>query len=367
MNERIHRLADAGQSVWIDSLSRDDIESGNLQGLVDEGVTGVTSNPTIFQEAISESSRYDEQLAQLSRQTDDPKEIFLALARDDIKNACDFLRPVWDRTEGKDGHVSLEVSPDLAYDTDATVEEAQRLHEMVERPNLLVKIPATEAGLPAIEEMISRGRSINVTLIFSLERYRAVANAYIRGLSRLVENGGDPSGVASVASFFVSRLDSEAGKRLGKIGRDDLKGRLAIENAKLAYADFEEIFSGQEWEQLAARGANAQRPLWASTSVKNPEYRDTAYVEALVGPDTVNTMPLSTYEAVKDHAEIRESTLRENVEEAKKFMQEIQQAGIDYDDVTDTLEREGVQKFADSFEELLGEIRQEGRRLVGQG
>lgn len=367
MHERIHKLADAGQSVWIDSLSRDDIESGDLQGLVDEGVTGVTSNPTIFQEAISESSRYDEQLAQLSRQTDDPKEIFLALARDDIKNACDLLRPVWDRTEGKDGHISLEVSPDLAYDTDATIAEAQRLHEMVDRPNLLVKIPATEAGLPAIEEMISRGRSINVTLIFSLERYRAVARAYIRGLSRLVENGGDPSGVSSVASFFVSRVDSEADKRLDKIGRDDLKGRLAIENAKLAYADFEEIFSGEEWERLAARGANVQRPLWASTSVKNPEYRDTAYVEALVGPDTVNTMPLSTYEAVKDHAEIREDVLRENVDEARKFMEQIQQAGIDYDDVTDTLEREGVQKFADSFDDLLGEIRQESRRLVGQG
>ena len=367
MDERIHKLADAGQSVWIDSLSRDDIESGNLQGLVDEGVTGVTSNPTIFQEAISESSRYDEQLAELSRREEEPKEIFLRLASDDIKNACDHLRPVWDRTGGKDGHVSLEVSPDLAYDTDATVEEAQRLHEMVERPNLLVKIPATEAGLPAIEEMISRGRSINVTLIFSLERYRAVANAYIRGLSRLVENGGDPSTVASVASFFVSRVDSEADKRLDKIGRDDLKGRLAIENAKLAYADFESIFSGSEWENLAAKGANVQRPLWASTSVKNPEYRDTAYVEALVGPDTVNTMPLSTYEAVKDHAEIRENALLENVEEARKFMEQIQQAGIDYDDVTDTLEREGVQKFADSFDDLLGEIRQEARRLVGQG
>ena len=365
MDERIHKLADAGQSVWTDSLSRDDLESGNLQGLVDEGVTGVTSNPTIFQEAISESSRYDEQLAELSREEDDPKEIFLALARDDIKNACDFLRPVWDRTGGKDGHVSLEVSPDLAYDTDATVEEAQRLHEMVDRPNLLVKIPATEPGLAAIEEMISRGRSINVTLIFSLERYRAVAAAYIRGLSRLVENGGDPSGVASVASFFVSRVDSEADKRLDKIGRHDLKGRLAIENAKLAYADFEEIFSGEEWEELEARGANRQRPLWASTSVKNPEYRDTAYVEALVGPDTVDTMPLSTYEAVKDHAEIRENALLENVDEARKFMQEIRDAGVDYDDVTDTLEREGVQKFADSFDDLLGEIRQEGRRLVG--
>lgn len=365
MHERIHRLADAGQSVWIDSLSRDDIESGDLQGLVDEGVTGVTSNPTIFQQAISESSRYDEQLAELSRNEDDPKEIFLQLARDDIRNACDFLRPVWDRTGGKDGHVSLEVSPDLAYDTAATVEEAQRLHEMVDRPNLLVKIPATEPGLAAIEEMISRGRSINVTLIFSLERYRAVAEAYIRGLSRLVENGGDPSGVASVASFFVSRVDSEADKRLDKIGRHDLKGRLAIENAKLAYADFEEIFSGPEWEELAAKGANRQRPLWASTSVKNPEYRDTAYVEALVGPDTVNTMPLSTYEAVKDHGEIRAGTLLEGVDEARRFMREIREAGIDYDDVTDTLEREGVQKFADSFDDLLGQIRQESRRLAG--
>jgi transaldolase len=363
MDERIGKLQDAGQSVWIDSISRDDLESGNLQGLVDEGVTGITSNPTIFQEAISESSLYDDQIAELSRQNEEPKEIFLALARDDITNACDFLRPVWDKTGGKDGHVSLEVSPDLAYDTDATVEEAQRLHEMVDRPNLLVKIPA--AGLNAIEEMISRGRSINVTLIFSLERYRQVTRSYIRGLSRLVENGGDPSNVASVASFFVSRVDSEADKRLDKVGREDLQGRLAIENAKLAYAEFEEIFSGSEWEELEAKGANRQRPLWASTSVKNPEYRDTAYVEALVGPDTVDTMPHSTYDAVKDHAEVRPGAIQEGVDEAHKFMQELEKAGIDYEDVTDTLEREGVQKFADSFDDLMGEIRQEARRLAG--
>jgi len=365
MQERIGKLNDAGQSVWIDSLSRDDLESGNLQGMLDEGVSGLTSNPTIFQEAISESSLYDDQIAELSRQNEDPKEIFLALARDDITNACDLLRPVWDKTGGKDGHVSLEVSPDLAYDTDATVEEAQRLHEMVDRPNLLVKIPATEPGLAAIEEMISRGRSINVTLIFSLERYRAVARSYIRGLSRLVENGGDPSGVASVASFFVSRVDSEADKRLDKVGRQDLQGRLAIENAKLAYAEFEEIFSGSEWEELEAKGANRQRPLWASTSVKNPEYRDTAYVEALVGPDTVNTMPHSTYDAVKDHAEIQPGALQQGVDEARSFLKELEDAGIDYEDVTDTLEREGVQKFADSFDDLLGEIRQESRRLAG--
>src|ERR671920_1795260 len=302
MNERLRRLTGIGQSVWIDSLSRDDIQSGNLERMIEDGVVGVTSNPTIFQKAISESSLYDGQLQELAEKEDDPKEIFLALAREDIRDACDLLLPIYESTGRLDGYVSLEVSPGLAYDTPATVEEATRLHKLVDRPNLMVKIPATLPGLAAIEGMIATGNSINVTLIFSLQRYRAVTSAYIRGLQRLVAAGGDPSGVASVASFFVSRVDTETDKRLDKIGgHDELKGRLAVDNAKLAYAAFEEIFSGEDWEFLESKGATKQRPLWASTSTKNPEYKDTMYVDNLIGPETVNTMPYSTLEAFVDH------------------------------------------------------------------
>lgn len=364
MNERLREIGEIGQSVWIDSLSRDDLKNGDLKELLDAGVTGVTSNPTIFQKAISSSSLYDDQLAELAREESDPKEVFFRLAKDDIRDACDLFRPVWERTGGLDGYVSLEVSPDIAYDTEGTVEEAQRLFEMVDKPNLLVKIPATEAGLPAIEEMISRGRSINVTLIFSLERYRAVAEAYIKGLERYVESGGDPSGVSSVASFFVSRVDSETDKRLAEVGREDLKGRLAVDNAKLAYAAFEEIFSGERWERLVEKGANPQRPLWASTSTKDPEYSDLKYVEPLIGPKTVNTMPLETLRATMERAEVRE-TIRDDLDSARALLGELEEAGVDYDDVSKTLEDEGVKKFADSFEELIEGIREKSRQLVG--
>jgi transaldolase len=365
MNERIKKLAEIGQSVWIDSLSRDDIQNGDLQRMIDDGVVGVTSNPTIFQKAISSSSLYDEQLEELHHNEDDPKEVFWKLAGKDIRDACDLFAPVYEKTGKLDGYVSLEVSPDIAYDTPKTVAEALRLHEIVDRPNLLVKIPATLPGLSAIEEMISRGKSINVTLIFSLKRYRAVAGAYVRGLQRLVAAGGDPSGVASVASFFVSRVDTEADKRLDELGRKDLKGRLAIENARLAYAAFEEMFSGEDWEFLESKGATRQRPLWASTSTKNPDYKDTIYVENLVGPDTVNTMPAATLEATMDHAEIR-PTLGGDAGDAKKFMDDLREAGVDYDDVVEVLEKEGVEKFFASFEELLEEIKSKGRRLVRQ-
>ena len=363
MNERLRKLQEIGQSVWIDSLSRDDIENGNLERMMGDGVVGVTSNPTIFQKAISESSLYDEQLEELSQKVDDPKEIFWELASKDIRDACDVLMPVFERTNRLDGYVSLEVSPDIAYDTPKTVEEALRLHELVDRPNLLVKIPATLPGLAAIEEMIAMGKSINVTLIFSLSRYRTVAGAYFRGLQRLVADGGDPSGVASVASFFVSRVDTEADKRLDEVGREDLKGRLAVANAKLAYAAFEEIFSGEDWEFLESKGATKQRPLWASTSTKSPDYRDVFYVESLVGPDTVNTMPASTLEATMDHAEIR-PTLEGSADDARRFLEDLREAGVDYEDVVEVLEKEGVKKFADSFEELMEEIKSKGRQLV---
>src|ERR687896_2276769 len=351
---RLHQLSELGQSVWIDSLSREWLRTGELSRMMDEdAVVGVTSNPTIFQKAMAEGNWYDDQLREVLAEENDPKEIFLRLAFDDIREACDLMRSVWDETRGLDGYVSLEVDPHLAHDTEGTVEEAQRFHDTVDRPNLYVKIPATKAGLPAIEEMIARGKSINVTLIFSLQRYAEVAEAYIRGLERLVEAGGDPTPVTSVASFFVSRVDTEADKRLDAIGgRDHLKGRLAIANAKLAYARYKEIFAGPRWEALAARGATPQRCLWASTSTKNPEYRDVMYVEELIGPMTVNTMPEETIRAFQDHGRVA-PTLEQGLDEARQVFEQIAAAGIDYDDVVETLEREGVQKFADSFSELL--------------
>jgi transaldolase len=362
---RLHQLSELGQSVWIDSLSREWLRTGELQRMIDEdAVVGVTSNPTIFQKAMSEGDWYDDQLREVLAEEDDLKEIFLRLAFDDIAEACDLLRPTWDRTQGLDGYVSLEVDPHLAHETDATIEEAQRFHETVDRPNLYVKIPATKAGLPAIEEMIARGRKINVTLIFSLERYVEVTEAYIRGVERLVEAGGDPSQVISVASFFVSRVDTEADKRLDSLaGHDHLKGRLAIANAKLAYERYKEIFSGPRWDPLAAKGASPQRCLWASTSTKNPEYRDVMYVEELIGPDTVDTMPKETSEAFQDHGEVR-LTLEEGLDESRQLFEELAAAGVDYDDVTRVLEEEGVQKFADSFDELLEGVRAKRGELV---
>jgi transaldolase len=362
---RLHQLSELGQSVWIDFLSREMLRSGELaRRMRDDTVVGVTSNPTIFQKAISQGDAYDEQLRECLESEDELKEIFLHLAVRDVTDACDLLRPVWDEGQGQDGYVSIEVDPNLAYETEATIEEAQRLHEWVDRPNCHVKIPATEPGLPAIEEMISRGRNTNVTLTFSLDRYSAVAEAYIRGLERLVESGGDPSKVASVASFFVSRVDTETDKRLDEIGgHDELKGKLAIANAKLAYQRYKEIFSGERWEQLAAKGATKQRCLWASTSTKNPEYRDVMYVEELIGPETVDTMPEETIEAFQDHGTV-ELTLERGLDEARRLFEQIAEAGIDYDNVVRVLEEEGVQKFSDSFKDLLDGIAAKRGELV---
>jgi transaldolase len=360
----LKQLAEQGQSVWIDYLSRKFLHDGDLAGLVRDGVVGVTSNPTIFQGAIAEGDAYDDQIREMSATESEPKEIFIALAREDIRAACDVLRPVWDGGSGKDGWVSLEVDPNLAHDTQGTIDEAKRLHALVEKPNLLIKIPATREGLPAIEETIAAGIPVNVTLIFSLERHREVAEAYVRGLQRLVESGGDPSKIASVASFFVSRVDTEADKRLDEAGgHDELKGTLAIANAKLAYATYEDIFSGPGWEKLAAAGATPQRCLWASTSTKNPEYRDVIYVEELIGPDTVNTMPRETVEAFQDHGNT-ERTLDADVEGARRTLDAFAEAGIDYDDVVQTLEREGVEKFAKSFRELFADLEAKRDQLV---
>jgi len=360
----LQELADHGQSVWIDYLSRPFVQDGDLAGLVEQGVEGVTSNPTIFQGAIAEGDAYDQQIREIVGGGETkPKEIFIALASADIRDACDVLRSVYDGGDGKDGYVSFEVDPNLAHDTENTIEEAKRLHALIDKPNLFIKIPATKEGLPAIEETIAAGIPVNVTLIFSLERHKAVAEAYIRGLQRLADSGGDLSKVASVASFFVSRVDTEADKRLDEAGKPELKGKLAIANAKLAYQTYKEIFSGEAWEALEAKGASRQRCLWASTSTKNPDYRDVIYVEELVGPDTVNTMPRATVEAVLDHAVIRDS-LEEDVDGAKQLMKDLEAAGIDYDDVVATLEKEGVQKFADSFKELFADIESKRDQLV---
>jgi transaldolase len=357
-DSNLQKLSALGQSVWIDFLSRDLLQTGELERKMrDDAVVGVTSNPTIFQKAISQGNRYDAQLKEILESGEtDAKEIFLQLSSDDIADACDLLRKVWDEGGGLDGYVSWEVDPTLAYDRDATIAEARRLHEWIERPNLYVKIPATEPGLGAIEEMIASGRNINVTLIFSLERHKEVMEAYIRGVERLVESGGDPSTVHSVASFFVSRVDTETDNRLDAIGGDavQLKGKLGVANAKLAYQNYLETFSGPRWQAL--EGATKQRCLWASTSTKNPEYRDVLYVEDLIGPETVNTMPEETIQAFQDHGQVAEA-LTKDVDAAQKLFLDLRAAGIDYDDVTDTLEREGVQKFSDSFDELMDGIK----------
>jgi transaldolase len=360
----LQQLDEHGQSVWIDFLSRAFVEKGELKDLIEKGVKGITSNPTIFQSAIADGDDYDEQLREILKEETEPKEVFLQLAARDIQGACDLLKVVHDEGSGRDGWVSLEVDPNLAHDTQGTIDEAARLHELVDRPNLFVKIPATREGLAAIEESIARGIPINVTLIFSLERHREVAEAYLRGLERLIESGGDPSRLASVASFFVSRVDTEADKRLDEIGgHDELKGKLAIANAKLAYQSYKEIFSGDRWEALEAKGASSQRCLWASTSTKNEDYKDTIYVEDLVGPETVNTMPPALIEAVQDHGEIADR-LEQDVEGARKVLDDLKEAGIDYDDVVETLEREGVEKFAKSFKELFSDVESKRDELV---
>jgi transaldolase len=356
----LHKLSKRGQSVWIDSLSRTWLQSGELERLMKEdAVVGVTTNPTIFQKAIAEGEAYDEQLKELLEEETDPKEIFLQLSSRDVEAALNLFAGVHEQ-DPDDGFVSWEVDPTLAYDREGTFDEAMRLHAWLDKPNLYVKIPATKPGLGAIEDCIAHGKSINVTLIFSLQRYREVVEAYLRGLERLVASGGNPAKVHSVASFFVSRVDTEADKRLDAIGSPEalaLRGKLAIANAKLAYEHYQQVFAGPRWEFLAGKGAFTQRCLWASTSTKNPEYRDVIYVEELIGPHTVNTMPYETIKAFQEHGEVRGDTVTEKIAEAHKLLEDLAEVGVDYDDVTETLELEGVQKFADSFAELLDGVR----------
>src|SRR3954453_3592405 len=361
----LQRLSEFGQSVWIDYLSRKLIHGGELRRMMDEdAVVGVTSNPTIFQKAITSGDDYDEQLRSGLDQTDDDKEAVLPLAPRDVSDACALLRPVWDSGVGRDGYVSIEVDPNLASDAQSTIDEAQRLHEWIDEPNLFVKIPATEPGLQAIEEMIARGRSINVTLIFALERHAQVAEAYIRGLERLVESGGDPSTVHSVASFFVSRVDTEVDKRLDDIGGgDELLGKAGLANARAAYQRFKAIFYGERFAALLAAGAPVQRPLWASTGVKNPSYPDTMYVDGLLARETVNTMPMATLLAAGERAEVSGATADQN---PSADLEALAEAGIDMTDVTDKLLRDGVDAFVTPMEKLLEGIDAKRKAIAGR-
>ena len=356
----LQRLSALGQSVWVDFLSRNSIRGGHLQQLIDErAVVGATSNPTIFRKAMTEGDAYDEQLLELNRYATgqpDPaaKDVFWAMASQDIQDACDLFAPVWDGGHGRDGYVSLEVDPRPGVRLAADLPRSRAAYTISSiRPNLMVKIPATKPGLAAIEDAIAHGISINVTLIFSLERYAEVAESYVRGLERLVAEGEDPSPVASVASFFISRIDVETDRRLDEIGgHDHLKGQLAIANARLAYQEYKQVFSGPRWEYLTSKGATPQRVLWASTSTKNPDYPDTLYVEQLIGPDTVNTMPEETIEQYHDHGH-PEPRLEHDLAEARTLIEQLAAAGVNYHDITETLEREGVEKFAGAFHDLL--------------
>ncbi|MFF8447529.1 transaldolase [Streptomyces leeuwenhoekii] len=356
----LKRLSDQGVSIWLDDLSRKRIESGNLAGLIEtKNVVGVTTNPSIFQAAIGSGEGYEEQLADLAVRGVTVDEAVRMMTTADVRAAADVLKPVFEASGGRDGRVSIEVDPRLAHDTAATVAEARQLAWLVDRPNVMIKIPATEAGLPAITEVIGAGISVNVTLIFSLERYREVMDAYLAGLEKAQAAGHDLSAIHSVASFFVSRVDSEIDKRLTLLGTDEalaLKGKAALANARLAYEAYEEVFSGGRWTALAAARANKQRPLWASTGVKDPAYRDTLYVEELVAPGTVNTMPEATLDATADHGDIQGDTVTGGYAQARADLAAVERLGISYDEVVRQLEDEGVAKFEVAWQDLLDAV-----------
>ncbi|MFF5955546.1 transaldolase [Streptomyces luteogriseus] len=356
----LKRLSDEGVSIWLDDLSRRRIESGDLAELVaTRNVVGVTTNPSIFQAAIGSGAGYEEQLADLAVRGVTVDEAVRMMTTADVRAAADVLRPVYEATGGRDGRVSIEIDPRLAHDTTATVAEARQLAWLVDRPNVMIKIPATKAGLPAITEVIGAGISVNVTLIFSLERYREVMDAYVAGLEKARAAGLDLSGIHSVASFFVSRVDSEIDKRLTLLGTDEalaLKGRAALANARLAYEAYEHVFSGARWQALGGARANRQRPLWASTGVKDPAYKDTLYVDELVAPGTVNTMPEATLKAVADHGDVQGDTVTGGYAQARADLAAVERLGIAYDEVVRQLEDEGVAKFAVAWQDLLDAV-----------
>jgi transaldolase len=369
---KLDQLAELGQSIWLDFIRRSLITSGELKALLDEGVRGVTSNPTILNQAIAGSNDYDRDVRRLAAEKGSLKEIYEALALEDIGNAADILRPVYDRTGGLDGYVSLEVSPRLAHDSQSTIDEARRLFGALDRPNVMIKVPATPAGIPAIETLIGEGININVTLIFSLQSYRAVIDAYLAGLENLASSGGDPSKVASVASFFVSRIDTAVDRELDAVQSPapssalpgSLKGKIAVASAKAAYALFKESTSGERWERLAARGASVQRPLWASTSTKNPAYPDTMYVDLLIGPHTVNTMPPVTLDAFRDHGTVA-STIEDGLDESREQLAQLAELGVDLETIAQDLLDNGVAGFAASFDSLLYSIQGKVDQLGG--
>lgn len=360
---KLHELAKLGQAIWLDYIRRSLITSGELQALIDQGLRGVTSNPTIFDKAIAGSSDYDEELKRLVDQGKSETEIYEELVLDDIRRTADLLRPIYEETGGIDGYVSLEVSPELAYDTDGTVAEAQRLFGTLDRPNVMIKVPATKPGIPAIERLIGDGVNVNVTLIFSLAHYEAVAETYITGLEKRVQAGRDVTRVASVASFFVSRVDTAVDLALEKRGEMVLQGKIAIANAKVAYARFREIMAGERWRRLVAHGARVQRVLWGSTGTKNPNYSDTLYVDSLIGPDTVNTVPPATLRAFLDHGQVT-STLPESLEGAGSDLARLSDLGVDLDAITQQLQEEGVAAFAKSFRDLMGTIAEKRKQLL---
>ncbi len=360
MNDRLKELSDNGVSVWLDDISRERLSSGNLAKLVKERhVVGVTSNPTIFAKAVAEADDYSEQVKDLAVRGVDLEEAVRAITTYDVRWACDELREVYDRTDGQDGRVSIEVDPRLAHRTDATIAEARALWWLVDRKNVMIKIPATQEGLAAITAATAEGISVNVTLIFSLDRHRAVMDAYLSGLEQAKDAGVDLATIRSVASFFVSRVDTEVDKRLDALGTDEaksLRSKAAIANARLAYEGYREVFSSQRWTALEAAGAHKQRPLWASTSVKDPDLPDTMYVTELVAPDTVNTMPEDTIDATADHAEITSDTITTHYEDSRQLFDTLEGLGISYDDVVQVIEDEGVDKFETSWKELLDTV-----------
>ena len=360
MTDRLAQLSDQGVSIWLDDLSRERIVSGNLQQLIDDKhIVGVTTNPSIFAAALTNGAAYDAQVRELVAGGADVDRAVFAITTEDVRQGCDIMRPTYDATDHVDGKVSIEVDPRLARDTEATVDEAKQLWAAVDRPNLFIKIPATVEGLPAITRVLAEGISVNVTLIFSLDRYRGVMNAFLTGLEQARENGHDLSEIHSVASFFVSRVDTEIDARLNLIGSDAanaLKGKAGVANAQLAYQAFEEVFSTPRWQVLAGEGAHPQRPLWASTGVKDPAYSDTLYVTELVAPNTVNTMPEKTLDAVADHGEVTGDTVTDHYDDAAKVLDDLAGLGISYQDVVETLEDEGVVKFEKSWSELLTDV-----------
>ena len=360
----LHRINALGQSIWYDNIRRALIEMGDLQALIDKGVTGVTSNPTIFEKAIAGSADYDTDIRRLTNEGKSVTEIYETLATTDIASGADLLRPIYERTAGADGFISLEVSPTLAHDTPGTIAEGKRLFAALGRPNVMIKVPATPAGIPAIRALIGAGVNVNVTLIFDTAQYEAVANAYLAGLEDWASGGGDLSKVASVASFFVSRVDSSIDKLLEKVeGGAALMGQAAIANAKVAYARFGELFSGARWSALAVAGARVQRPLWASTGTKNPKYSDVLYIDTLIGPDTVNTVPPATLTAILDHG-VAARTIDVNVAQAHETLAQLMQLGIHIHVVAEALQTEGVASFAKSFETLMAALSEKRQRLL---